>query len=303
MQRKKNIRLMLLLAVLVTATVVLFVTGGCEGSDVDPDYFQLTDYTGIDRVVLQSPRENIVLSYNGARWRLNDSLVADRAMIDVLFATLAQVRVRRALGADSVAAELETRGVKVILQKEGTVVQEFIAGGNDRKTLAYFMKPGERKPFVMHIPGYRVYASGIFELESGGWRDKYVFGFDWQNFSQLNATFPDRPTDNFEVYLEDRVAHIRGMNQADTTRLNTFLDAVSMLTVDQFISTPAGEPQTPLMTILVTDIGRRSYELSLFPGGPGDGPYEGLFQRRDRCTFSPRRLEEVIRRRGYFQAK
>ncbi len=42
----------------------------------------------------------------------------------------------------------------------------------------------------MNIPGYRVYVSGIFELDESGWREKRVFAFNWQNFQKLDAHFP-----------------------------------------------------------------------------------------------------------------
>ena len=97
---------------------------------------------------------------------------------------------------DSVAMVMDSQGVKISLYHTDELLQEFLAGGNSAKTQAYFKKPSEKESFLMDIPGYRVYASGIFELEENGWRDKYVFNFNWRNFQSLKSVFPDNQKNN-----------------------------------------------------------------------------------------------------------
>jgi hypothetical protein len=63
---------------------------------------------------------------------------------------------------DSIAAVLDTNGVVVKLYEGDNLLKEFIAGGNATKTQAYFKYPEEEDSYVMVIPGYRVYAAGIF---------------------------------------------------------------------------------------------------------------------------------------------
>ena len=124
-------------------------------------------------------------------------------MIDVLFATLQQAIPRKPVAAalsDSVSQYLQKDGVNVSLFADGNLEKSFFAGGNLQKTTAYFQLPGS-VPYTMVIPGYRVYTSGIFELKASGWKQKYVFGFNWRNFQRLEAEFPANHGYDFKVIM------------------------------------------------------------------------------------------------------
>ena len=159
-------------------------------------------------------------------------------MVQVLFATIQQAEPKRPLPLgiqDSVSQELRQNGVKVSLISSGTPELTFYAGGNGQKTQAYFsVDKGDAKPYLVTIPGYRVYVSGIFEVEEKDWRDKLVFGFNWRNFESLQASFPNSPSDNFQVVFQDNYFAVQGLNAVDTAKLNDFLDDVSLLTVEEF---------------------------------------------------------------------
>ena len=153
----------------------------------------------MSQVTLQSDAVTISLEFNGGRWSVNEKYSADPAMIEVLFATLQQAEPKRPLAvsqSDSIASHLRKEGVKVSLLSNGSLVKTFFAGGNTARNQAYFLGEDEKVPYLMNIPGYRVYVSGIFELDESGWREKRVFAFNWRNFQQLEASFPKRKTDN-----------------------------------------------------------------------------------------------------------
>ena len=204
--------------------------------------FQVQDLGAVSRVRLTSDSTEVSLSYDGARWRVNDTVTADADLISVLFATLQQATPKRGVARahqDSIFQHLKSSGVTVSLFDGQELVKRFVAGGNASKTQAYFGDPETGEVFVMSIPGYRVYVSGILELGKDGWRDKFVFNFNWRNFKRLEATWPDLPSDNFAVSMQRGSFGIEGMPEADTAKLNTFLDNVSLLTVDEYFSAPA----------------------------------------------------------------
>src|SRR5690606_34987203 len=96
MNRKRNIRLTISLLVLIVLTIVIYTVSHRKNYAVtDPDIFQLDDYKAIDRVSLTSNAETIDIAFDGTRWRINEAHAADRQMIDLLFATLQQVKPRR----------------------------------------------------------------------------------------------------------------------------------------------------------------------------------------------------------------
>lgn len=311
MQKKKNIRLLISLSILLVLTIVLlFLFNRNQNPVVDKTIFRVEDLTSIDKVVLEKAgvKTELVLDASN-RWKVNGQPV-DPAMIDVLFATLQQAEPKREVSeklSDSIKSTLVKEGVHVTLFQGTNEALTFIAGGNASKTQAYFAQP-EGDVYVMIIPGYRVYTSGIFELETAGWRDKYIFNFNWQNFQSLNVSFPASPTDDFEVSMGKEYFEVKGIAQADTTRLNDFLDAVSLLTVDQYLS----KEQTAVydtalqasqgFSIVVKDISGKTYDLKLY-AEPGKSTIFGMVQGSYPAIFDARKILPLMKNKGWFVKK
>lgn len=309
MQQKRNFRLLVSLCVLLIITAVVLFLFNREASAVDKTIFRVEDLKTIDKVVLEHDSAKAELALEGVRWKVNGQ-AADRSMIDVLFATLQQAEPKRKLSdklADSVKTFLEREGVHVTLYQAGEPVLDFYAGGNLSKTQAYFTKPGDEDVYVMIIPGYRVYTSGIFELEEGGWKDKYIFNFNWQNFKSLNVSFTASPADNYEVTIENAMAKINGV-QGDTTKFNDFMDAVLQLTTDQYLtSEQAKQYDSALFTssgfqIVIADIAGKTYELKLYPE-PGKPVVFGIVQGAYPAVFDSRKILPLMKSKGWFTKK
>ncbi|HMV08831.1 MAG TPA: DUF4340 domain-containing protein [Cyclobacteriaceae bacterium] len=308
MQQKRNIRLLISLCVLTIGTAILIMIFNRDSSAVDKTVFQVADLKSVDKVVLErdSSKVELMLDASG-RWRVNGEL-ADPAMVDVLFATIQQAEPKRKISdklTDSLTALLHTQGVHVSLFQSNERVSDFYAGGNASKTQAYFLKEGDDNVYVMAIPGYRVYTSGIFELESPGWKDKYVFGFNWQNFKNLNVVFTASPADNFDVVM-DKLPVITGV-QADTAKLNSFLDNVSLLTVDQYLTTAQASVYDsarfiPPVEITVTDLSGKTYALTLYPE-PRKPVVFGMVQGRYPAVFNSRKILPLMKSKGWFGKK
>jgi hypothetical protein len=304
-QEKRNRNLLLALIALSAMTIAYYWLAGREQSVVDSTLFQVTDLTVVDRVLLEREGEQVELHYDGTRWLVNNEL-ADRSMIEVLFATLQQARpvrpVAKALQ-DSVRRTVEDSGAKVSLFAEGKPELSFLAGGNARKTQAWFKKEKSDDVYIMAIPGYRVYVSGIFELDNAGWKDKYVFQLNWRNFQGLETRFPESPDDDFDVGFRDGYFSIEGLARVDTTKLNDFLDAVSLLTVDEYRKFSAGEqPESrPSMTILVHDVARRQYRLDLYGASGQTGPINGIINGSQPAVFDRKKLDPILRKRDFFK--
>lgn len=310
MRKKKNKIRLILLAVLTALTLLVFWWIQPENRlDIDPGIFQVEDLSTISRVDLASDSASLSLGYDGARWTVNDSLEADGNMVRVLFATLQQARPKRGVTKatrDSIFRELEENGVKVSLYQEDQLRKKFLAGGNPAKTVAYFADPESKEVYVMAIPGYRVYVSGILELGPDGWRDKFVFNFNWRNFKSMAVTFPERPSENFTVSMQRDFFGIEGMAEADTAKLNAFLDDVSLLTVDEYISEPALMDSLtrmqPIVDLVVTDIGNRTYRLRLFEANHS-GPLFGIIQGTQPALFDPKKVRSLMKPKSFFRKK
>ncbi len=308
MQKKKNIQLIISLISLSILTLAVFwFNTKSEFIEVDKNIFKVENLKSVDRVLLESKNSKVELRFNGSRWKVNNKFDADRNLVDVLFATLQQTEPKRPVtnsNQDSIAHNLEQNGLKVSLFSGDHLEKMFFAGGNKQKSQAYFKDPNNITPYVMVIPGYRVYASGIFELDEYGWREKRIFNFNWQNFKSLTATFPSKPTENFKATIVDRVISIEGVSTADTSRLNAFMDGVSLIGADHFVAPnlqPVYDsllPASPFMIIEVRDVADRMYQLLIYP--PFKNEVVGELGDKTIAIFSPKTIVPIIKQRNYF---
>jgi hypothetical protein len=309
MQQKRNIRLLISLCVLIVITAVALFLFNEDRATVDKAVFQVEDLKTIDQVVLERDSTKVDIALDGTRWKVNGQ-VADRALIDVLFATLQQAEPKRKVSdklADSLKTFLEAEGVHVTLSQSGEQALDFYAGGNASKTQAYFTKAGDDAVYIMVIPGYRVYTSGIFELEAPGWKDKYVFNLNWPYFKSLNVSFAASPADNFEVTM-DKLPVIKDIAQADTAKLNDFLDKVSLLTADQYLTKDqATVYDSALFTslgfeITVVDMSGKTYALKLYPE-IGKPQVFGVVHGSYPAVFDSRKILPLMKTKGWFTKK
>lgn len=308
MQKKRNIRLLISFGVLIIVTGSVFLLLNADNRMiVNKNLFRVDDFAKIDKVVLAKDGKPIELKFDGARWKVNNQL-ADRNMIDVLFATLQQAEPKRPVAEsvqDSINTVLEKDGIRVSLFSADELLKEFIAGGNTTKSQAYFKNPDERESYVMVIPGYRVYASGVFELDENGWKDKYVFSFNWRNFQALKATFPVNPKNDFEVAMGKVYFEVKGVTSIDTTKLNDFLDAVSLLTVDEYIRKDdvAGYDSLikskPILELQVSDVSGKSYSLVLYETDNRNSVL-GIIQGEQPAFFDKRKITGLLKSKNWF---
>jgi hypothetical protein len=307
MQRKRNIQLLFALGYLTVTTALLWFYLNRKEEPVDKTIFKVEDLKQIDKIVLAGNQQTVELKFEGARWKVNNQL-ADRSMIDVLFATLEQAEPKRQVVEsmqDSVATILENSGVRVSLYGGEHVQQEFLAGGNANKTQAYFKPVNDEECYVMVIPGYRVYTSGIFELRENGWKDKYVFNFNWKNFQTLKSGFPGNPKNDFEIGMGKAYFEVKGISAIDTTKLNDYLDAVSLLTVDEFVNKEevAGYDSLvngkPLVELVVNDVAGRKYSLALYEISSKTSVL-GIIQGAQPAFFDKRKVAAILKRRDWF---
>ncbi|MEJ1238503.1 DUF4340 domain-containing protein [Chryseolinea sp. T2] len=303
--------LMLLLVVLVAITAVIWVIRDQKNvAENDKNIFNGFDVKSINQVNLQSPKGSVDLKYDGARWTVNDQYAADPAMIEVMFATMLQAIPKRpvpTLRQDSIAGVLRKEGIQVTMQADGEPRISFSAGGNMAKTQSYFLRGDDKVPYIMVIPGYRVYVSGIFELNESGWRDKRIFAFNWRlNFKDVETTYSRNKADNFRVELKDQLLTVQGLSTVDSARLNQYLNDVSQLAADEFVDTnktlDSLSKTPPVMEVSVHDVGR-TYLLQLFPYADNQGRVAGLIGEKQWAMFNRRAVTSISRPRRFFEPK
>ncbi|MFZ1809455.1 MAG: DUF4340 domain-containing protein [Cyclobacteriaceae bacterium] len=305
-QEKKNKVLVVSLGGLIILAVVLFFYQS-DRQEIDKSIFKVDDLSLVDRVILSSASGDVELSFSGSKWLVNKNQEADEQLITVLFATLQQAEPKRQVAnnqKDSISSMLVKNGVKLNLYQEGDLVKSFYAGGNVTKTEAYFL---DNEPYIMTIPGYRVYVSGIFEVEANGWRDKRVFNFNWRNFKKLEAEFNRQPNQNFAIADQGSGFDLVNSPPSDTTRLNDYLDAVSLLMAKEYLTSGRQSiydslmQTTPIATISVYDLGDNAMTLDLYAPLEGDQDALGRLNGTDQVLFGREQVIPILKTRDYFR--
>jgi hypothetical protein len=304
MLEKENKRLVISLIVLTAAiTAFVFLDRGKEDFSVDKDLYRNIDLKSVDRVLIEAPAGKSDLRFQGYRWKVNDSIDADRGLVEVLFATLQQAQPKRPVAEslqDSVVEALRKSGVKVSLFAGSAKLKSFYAGGNEQKTQAIFIPEDGDEPHLMIIPGYRVYVSGIFEIPPLAWKEKLIFNFNWQNFTKLEARYKNSSGD-FDVVMDKGQVFISQIQEPDTARLNSYLDQISLLTVDEYVGgnrmTDSLAKTSPLLNLTVSDIANRKYQLSVFASGDH---FYGKIDQKWWAILNENRVIPLLRPKEFF---
>lgn len=272
-QQQRNVRLSMSLVVLVLISVSLFFITNKPASAIDPTRFQLQDSKAVDKVVFQRDTNFVSLEFDNGRWLVNKTYTADRGLVDVLFATMLKAVPKRAVAGtlgDSILTAAKTYGVKTDFYVAGQLNKTIWVWGDADREITYFVDSHEDVPYVMNIPGYRVFVGGIFVQNESTWRDKRIFNFNWRNFTALEATFPNDPAQSFKAAFVDRFFSIEGLSNVDTTVLNDYLDAVSLIRGDE-LYTKGSSPMwdsllltKPIMQLAVTEASGQVHTLDLF---------------------------------------
>jgi hypothetical protein len=307
MQQKRNIRLLISLAVMIGITALLFVFSNTKsGSSVDKNLFQIENLDKIDHVHLESLKGETDLKFNGTKWMINEKYEADRQMITVLFATLKQIIAKREVATnlqDSLRKEITSNGVKISCFENGSLAKEIWTGGNSQKTETYFLTKKD-KAYLVTIPGYRVYVASVFELAANDWRDKRVFNFNWQNIKSLEVAFPSDPKQNFKASFNGKLFSVENVT-TDTAKLDLFMDALFQLRSERILDSIELKNynndlvQKPMMEIAIHDIASRSYPLILFPPEKESRYIVGKINE-EVVLLNPLTLKEVFRKKEFF---
>jgi hypothetical protein len=308
MEKRNKIQFIVFL-LLLTATVTLyFLTLRSSTNSIDPSLFKIEHLERIDHIILESAKGKTDLRFREGKWKVNNEFDADKRLIDVLFATIEQAVPKRTISqskSDSISKSVADLGTVVSFFEGEEVKKKFIAGGNPEKTQAYFQLP-EGATYVMSIPGYRVYVSGIFEADANLFRDKRVFNFNWRNFKSLEATFSSEPKEDFKVSFKDKAFGIEGISAIDTTKLNDYLDAVSLLDVSEYLSKEQIVQNdsllrtAPAFSVEVKDIAGRSYLLEVFSPSIGKTVVLGRIGKTDVVAFDRDNIAPLAKKKTYF---
>lgn len=237
---KKNWGLFIILLILGGTFGVMMTRGpGVAGSmQVDEKLFAVSDTASIQRIELQQTGGERVqlLERNTRGWRLNEEHAADPRLMRLLLSVLHNVEVKRPAARNQQEAIRQTllqQGTRVRVYDATDLHQDFYAGGNEAQKLSYFMN--EEQAYIMELPGYVNYISGIFQLNENNLRDKTLFEANHFNLQSVTIEYPQQEEENLRVDFDGSRLEVAGVVRPDSTMLLEFLDLFNGLQAVGFV--------------------------------------------------------------------
>lgn len=233
--KSKSTKLLVLLAVQVVVIALLAFTND-NGSklDFDTQLFTVADTASIDRIELLLDGETVKLGKRNDRWLINDKAVADRSLMTYLKSILNRVAVQRPISTrqkEQVYQELLANAPLVKLYAGEEVVKAFYAGGNEGKTKNYFAIAGV--PYIVNVPGYQDYLSGIFKLKAHQWKDRRVASSSWRSISKIAVEKVSG--DGFTVAFTGQDLTVEGVNPLDTNNMMNYVSQYAQFMINEFV--------------------------------------------------------------------
>lgn len=300
---KKNTKLFIVLIVLIAVSISLaLIDTGSKRNSFEVDIFQVSDTATIQSISIKGDGINNVIEKNDGQWVLNGNYKTDESLIKIISTILSQVVIKRPVAKLSnleILEGLKNNGREVtILQKDGSKIS-FLSGGNDSKTTSYFANLSGDQVYIVEIPGYKNYISGIFELTENQWRDRLIFSTSWRTLKTLSIDYKGKP--NFHIAFEDRFLKVGGVDKMDTTALLEYLEQYQYFQINDYLD-EGDYPKydsllktNPFANITISDIDdSRNKSLMIFPKMQGERFYLLTDEAKEMMVVDEKRMESLL---------
>lgn len=308
MQKKKNIRLLIILAgmIVITAATYFLLQTDDNFKVSDSALFAMEDVSKIDSVSFVEDNRTTTLHYNNNDWLINGEYKADPSKLTVLFAILNQVRAKRPVARaeqESIDSLFRASGTEVQFFENDELVKEFSVMGLETKGLTYFRHREET--YLVNIPGYRSYLAAIFQMNISDWRDKLIFDeVSWNNLEKVEINFPSGNRKGFSIKPDKNYFNVQGLAATDSLKLLNYIDAISVLMADGYMEKEEVSDTLiqlePLIDIAITDIRNRPFTLTIYPEVTDGYHHIALKDSSDWLKLSTRKVEPLIKDRQFF---
>lgn len=312
MLRKRSIFLFVVLIALMGLTLLLTtIEEKNQGIYEDEMAFAIDDVSGIDRIVMEGADINNELVKDKGIWRIQNKYEVDPAMAQVLLQALNEIRIKRPAPRNlskRIASDLDKRGIHVKVYENKNLISSFLAGGDLEKRESYFSNTENGDPMIVYIPGYDSYVSGIFELKETDWRNRVIFQSNWTSLQHLKVTYPDEPSNSFEIVFADNFFNMPGIDQIDTAKMMSYIELYNYVEAENYIiqekfpNLDSLLRTTPFVQIELNDMNNKKDNLlKLFKPVHADQTILGIVGHEQMAVLKFPKVQNLIKKRSDFE--
>ncbi|MCX2742636.1 hypothetical protein OO013_02100 [Mangrovivirga sp. M17] len=293
-----------IVAVLVLTIVLLpGITDSGKNLEVSENIFAVSDTSGIDMIVLNSGKGEIIIKNRSGEWYAGNTEIDD-ALRQVLLAVINKVNVKRQIPdsqAEEAMKQLQENGIQVSVFKGDNKVKEFIAGGNENRTISYMAQPDYSEIYIVNIPGYQDYVTGIFGLDRLAWKSKAFYKGDPRTLKSF-AIINNEGDTAVKIKGSGVYFSVKDLNgKLDSTRMDQYLGALFNLRVDTHLN-PENYPEyasfiennNPAFSYIIDDISYESPRIIDFYPVPQRQGFYFTQMGEDLAIFRQNDVEQLI---------
>lgn len=277
---KKTIVLVLILAGLVGCLWFFYSRRNDQSFGGDPTDFAVKDTAQITKIFLADKQNHTALITRNAdgSWWVNKKFQVKKDVIQVLLETLHDMEVKAPVSKsmfNTVVKNLATSSVKVEVYVGDDLEKVFYVGGpNQDHTGSYMLMEGAKRPFLVHIEGFRGYLTPRFITAEKDWKYSGIYDYPYGSLGQIKVTHMEEPSGSFTVMQDlnhfDLIDHKgTSVSEFDTILVSQYaflyqdIHYLDIPNVEQsFIDSVVGS--TPICSIEVTDTLGEKKSIELF---------------------------------------
>jgi hypothetical protein len=286
---------------------LFFTPSGKKSTVQNIDKFQIQDTSQITSVIIESENFHNELVQTDSGWTINNKYLADQGIVIILFSVIKNIEVLRTIGEAQWEEKTESSdGINVSIKKGNETLLQFKANSNPTKTLSIFSKDNES--YVVNLPGYDSYVTGIFEIPESDWRSRLIVSLGPLNMNAIKVNHLKKPDQSFEVQIENNFPLIPGINSIDTLLLLDYLEQFGYFQVDQFVEKGKNPGYDSLLTTApwiefsLEEINtENNVSLSFFHKFSGDPNILALMNQTQPVLFNYRRISGIFLEKDDFE--
>lgn len=284
-----------------------------KAPSIDKGMFAIADTTQVIGITIESKNKTVAIQRQENKWLLNDEYGVDPGLIYLSMRILNAVQTQRPVSRsnfDALKNELKSSARKVSIALNGGQSKSFYAGGNAAKTTAYFASDDWSEIYLVTIPGYKSYLSGIFELSPNQWRDRMLFASSWRTIQRLQIDYVDGTTSDLNIFYDKQFLAVEHIAELDTAVLMNYLQPLEFFQVNDYLDQGSFSKYDsllsvePLANLSLEDIDAvKNKRLIVYPKIPGERFYLVTDQSQQMIVVDQQRMENLLAEPSLFEIR
>jgi hypothetical protein len=243
---------------------------------IGSDEIAIQDTASIDHLFLADKNGHTIDLKKQANneWKVNDKMMADAAKVNLLLATIHDMRVQRPIDEtqhNTVVADLSSRGIKIECYSKDENIKTFYIGSETADKIGtFYYEAAKSEPLIVHIPGFVGYLTPRFIISEIKWKDKLVFDDDIQSIESIELTYPTQPNLSFIIRNKQLLDKQNNVIPTDSNKLKFYLNSFKGLYHEAYLDFATEKEidsikkSTPFCSILLKRTNKQATSLKLY---------------------------------------